>query len=182
MSYYYFAATLPWLTLDGDLPMSVAEFRARAAAFLSRRDAAALAALEDSAQPAAHPFVRAWRAVDTHIRNAVARARAARARRDATPYLREAGEPFDGTLDHRIGEAFALPDPLQREQALDRIRWDKLDALAGTDPFAPRAVLAYGLKLRLVARWAALREEVAAKHLDALITRQPKLQDADKEQ
>lgn len=174
MRYYYFAATLPWLTLDGKPPISFDAFVEQGASFLSSRDFSALRALCDPLLASdGHPFVRTWRAVETHLRNAIARVRASRRRRDATPYLREAVEAFDTSLEQAVTEAFSLADPMVRERALDRLRWSKLDELAGYDPFSGVAVLAYGMKLRLVERWAALKEAEAAERVETLVAREP---------
>ena len=51
-----------------------------------------------------------------------------------------------------------LDDPLERELALDRLRWTLLDELAVSQAFGFQAVLAYGLKLRLAEKWAAMDE------------------------
>jgi hypothetical protein len=66
-----------------------------------------------------------------------------------------------------------LDDPLDRELALDRLRWTLLDELAVAAPFGLQAVLAYGLKLRLAEKWAAMDEteglRIAAGIADAAL-------------
>jgi hypothetical protein len=54
--------------------------------------------------------------------------------------------------------AMELDDPRDRELTLDRLRWALLDELAVAAPFGLQAVLAYGLKLRLAEKWAAMDE------------------------
>ena len=102
----------------------------------------------------------------------VARLRAARA---GAAY--DAGaHPFAG-YDARCASAaeraMELEDPRERELALDRLRWTLLDELAVAPPFGFQAVLAYGLKLRLAEKWAAMDEaeglRVAAAVADAAL-------------
>ena len=75
--YEYFASTLPSFAFGAPPPMSAEELRAAAEGNLRAADLAALDALL-SGGPSDHPFVAAWRDRDTQLRNAVARARAAR--------------------------------------------------------------------------------------------------------
>jgi hypothetical protein len=173
MRYYYFAAGLPWLTFGAEAPMTFDAFLDRAGDFLSARDLRALRALSDPLfPPDGHPFVRAWRAVETRVRNAAARARAARRRLDAAPHLREESGTVDMALERAVNEALAQPDPLQREMALDRVRWGKLEDLGGFEPFSSEAVLAYGAKLRLVERWDAMNQEEGAGKMESLVKRE----------
>ncbi|MGN0844510.1 MAG: DUF2764 family protein [Kiritimatiellia bacterium] len=166
MSYPYFAATLP-LQRFGEAPaMGMADFRASCAEHLSASDNAALAALLDGGENR-HSYVRAWRAIDTQFRNAVARQRAARlaARQggdrggvssgDASKWL----HPHEGwsvALETAVTAAFQEANPLKRERALARIRWDWAEELAGRDPFSAEAIFAYGLRLQLATRLAAV--------------------------
>ena len=164
------------LSLEGEAPFSFEAFRARCGDQLSARDRAGLDELaEPGTGDADHPFVRAWRGRDTQLRNVLAHARAARSRRDASRWLREE-TGFDATLERRASEAFARGDPQQRELALDRLRWEGLDELAGFDPFSGTAVLAYAMKLRLVERWAAMDEQAGAETAEALIAREAETQ------
>jgi hypothetical protein len=100
---------------------------------------------------------REWRERETQLRNAVARARANRAKRDAAPFLRPTAQ-HDTGIEKAVADAFAKDTPREREWALDQFRWRMLEELAGFNPFAGRAMLAYGLRLKLVERWAAMAE------------------------
>jgi hypothetical protein len=173
MKYYYLAASLPALALDQPPPFSFSGFRALCAGHLGDDDMAALDELDrPPAGPPRHPFVRAWAAAETRLRNAVARARAARLRRDPAESLREQ-EGADFFTEKAVADAMARPDPLEREMALDRLRWRLIEDLAGHDPFDGRAVLAYGAKLRLAGRWAALAEPAAWNFVESVVGRAP---------
>ena len=154
MNYYYFAATLPMLSLDTPPPLSLDQFRARCSEFLAPADSAALADVLDPARPTDAAFVKAWRARDAELRNAIARHRATRRRVDPAPHLRETPD-YDLRIEKAVFDALIKPTPIERELALDRLRWELADELAGHNAFSERAILAYGLKLQMVERWAA---------------------------
>lgn len=168
MNLDYFIASLPML-LPGHPPgITLDAFRAACAEQLTGRLAAAVQALLDNTD-CDHPFVRAWRAHETLLCNAVARRRAARLKQDAQRWLR----PVDGgdmRIEHGVAAAFEQPDPLQRERALDRLRWNVLEELQGNQPLTSAVVLAYAVKLRILDRWSRLDAAAGAQRLEALTT------------
>ena len=159
MSYEYFAATLPMLAFGAPPPMAAEDLRAAAEGNLKSADLAALDALLSGA-PSDHPFVIAWRDRDTQLRNAVARARAARARGADSPsspggegaarWLRPHGG-WSAGVESGVAAAFQEPDALRRHRALARLRWDLAGEVAGLDPFSSSAILAYAVRLVLAA-------------------------------
>ncbi len=173
MSYYYLASTLPMLALDEPPPLTEQEFFDRCREHFGARD---LTRLERTlAAPGTRPdedladFPARWHARAVQIRNAAARQRAARRQTDAAPFLRpHAG--MDASLDARVGDAMGKENPLEREWALDRVRWSVIEELAGYDPFAGAALLAYALKLRLARRWAEMDEEKGKQRVQELIS------------
>lgn len=178
MSYHYFAASLPMLTLEQPPPLSVEAFRAQCASHLSSRDLTAMNQLLDRTrdESAAHPFVTRWRRADGHLRNALARTRAEHLRKDFKLHMREV-EGVDTAVDREVADAYSRPTPLEREKALDRIRWRRLEEIGGLDPFAPSAVLAYGVQLTILERWTRMDKETGADTVATLVQRTP----ADKE-
>ena len=72
-------------------------------------------------------------------------------------------------IEQGVAAAFEQPDPLMRERALARLRWQAIEVLQGIQPLAPEVVLAYAVKLRLLTRWTLLDEEIAQARLDALV-------------
>jgi hypothetical protein len=172
MSYYYLVAGLPMLVLGRAPDLTLDDFCARCREHLSAGDAAVLEELlATGGEHATHPFAVAWRERETRLRNAVARARASRLGRDATPYLRpERG--FDTYTLKAVEEAFARPTPADRELELDRYRWQVLDELAGRAVFSVEAVLAYALKLRIAERWSRLQPEAGRRVVEDFVGNQ----------
>lgn len=173
MNYYYLIASLPTLSLESAPPMSLDGFRALCSDHLTPDDLAALDELTGRrTEPTGHPFVADWNAREVLLRNTLAVLRASRQKRDATPYLHpHAG--FDASAEKAAHDAFTQPNPLERELALDRFRWHMIDELTGFDPFSPRAVLAYALKLRLAERWAGMSREKGLETVDQAVRKEP---------
>lgn len=170
-SYYYLVAGLPTLLFDEPPPITPAELTSRGEAWLEPDEASDVrAALAGRLAGARTPGLRAWREQETELRNAVARQRAARRRADAGPYLRPARD-WSAFIERGVAEAFQKPQPLERELALDRLRWALLDDFPGIDPFGFAAVAAYALKLALVQRWHGLTAERGRAALDAALAR-----------
>ena len=175
MSCFYLIASLPALTFLQKPLITPDAFQALCEAQLAAADqrAAALLAREldpDAETISVHPFVARWRAREIQLRNAIARARAARRKRDAASSIRP-HDGFDTGIEDAVENAFDLPTPIEREQALDRLRWTVLDELAGVDPFAVSVVLAYVVKLRIAQRWAALDTEAALARVDKALSK-----------
>jgi hypothetical protein len=156
VEYVYLVASLPGLELTVKPRLSSPALLAATEGVLRpdhREDLRAV--LDDRPWDARSPELNPYLAAETQLRDALARLRAARA---GASY--EAGaHPFSGH-DARVTDitrrATELEDPLERELLLDRLRWTLLDELAVSPPFGFQAVLAYGLKLRLAEKWAAM--------------------------
>ncbi len=158
MEYVYLVASLPALELTTAPRISSAELLASSGGVLRpdhREDLRAV--LEDRPADVRAAELRSYLDAETQLRNAVASLRAARA---GAGY--DAGAHPTAGFDARCAgvaeRAMELDDPRERELALDRLRWTLLDELAVAPPFGFQAVLAYGLKLRLAEKWAAMDE------------------------
>lgn len=169
MKYYYFKSSLPELSMDGAPALSMQDFRRQCKSALTERDHEALMSLLDPEwPPTRHGFVNRWRAAETRLRNAVAKRRAERLKVDPREVCREQ-EGWDVGLESAVGDAFGMSTPLDRERALDRLRWQQADDLAGYDPFTCEALLAYALKLRLSERWALMHSDRGQDRLESLV-------------
>ncbi|MDD5707224.1 MAG: DUF2764 family protein [Kiritimatiellae bacterium] len=166
MNLEYFIASLPMLA-PGQAPgISTESFRAACEAQLDPALGAAACALLDG-RPGPHPFALQWQDRETILRNAVARRRASRHGTDALSAQHPAAGS-DVRIEHGVAAAFEQTDPLQRERALNRLRWNVLEELQGNQPMAPEVVLAYAVKLRLLDRWSRLNADAGAARLERL--------------
>ncbi len=145
MSVIYLLASLPMLTQGTQPPITGAAFLEACRAQLAPSDAEACAALLEG-RDAPHPAVRRWRAKEAVLRNAVAKARARALGQDAGRWLRPA-EDCDVSLERGAEAAMQEADPLARERALARARWNAAEELAGWDPLGKARVFAYAVQL-----------------------------------
>ncbi len=171
MNYYFLLASLPAF-LAGELaPVSMEEFLARCDRELSPADRRELdAVLLADEDVAASCFAREWFRHERHIRNAIVHVRATRHGVDPGPWLRPV-QGIDGFLAKAVGEAMARPNPLERELALDKVRWQALDDLAIGHDFDLAAVLIYALRLQLALRLRGLTVEDGHKAMKAFVVR-----------
>jgi hypothetical protein len=174
MDYYYFAASLPALSMEHPPAITSEEFRALCEEHLSERDRRALDDLFTPLEmPSRHPFVSAWKQHETQLRNTLASLRAAASGREAKDFLREEGERFVTEALHVASEALAKQNPLEKERTLDLYRWEQIEDLEGFNMFSGNTILAYGLKLQIVERWARMDDGVGSERSEALVQMRP---------
>jgi len=172
MSYYYFAASLPVISMDTAPDLTLDEFREQCELHLTDRHRAAVEnLLDDSPDEAPCTFTLQWRSRETQLRNAIARHRASRRNQDVGPYLKD-HDGFEADVDDEVDTAFASPTPLDRELAFERLRWNAIEEIEGLDEFSIDAILGYALKLRIAHRWAAMDEESGQSRADELINQE----------
>lgn len=166
MNHYFLISSLPLLAFGAKPPMTLEDFLKACDANLSESETDVMRDLLDrNGAGADHPFACDWLDRETELRNAVVRLRARDQKLSPDAWLRpQAGAHVD--LQTGVTEAFQAPDPLEREKALDLLRWRILDELAGLNPFSLEAVFSYGLKLRIVRRWADLNRDAGAALLE----------------
>jgi hypothetical protein len=156
MSVTYLLSSLPALELGAGAPFSVEECRRRYAGIsgvsLSDFDAVA------SGTPGSHPFTVAYANVSTEIKNATAALRASKweggVRASEHSYL-----GYHAELHQKISEAMSLPNPLDREIALEKAHWQIIEELAGIAYFSEAKAYAYIAKLQINNRIACFNEE-----------------------
>lgn len=170
MSYHYLVASLPPLTLDGAVPMPSAILPEQWESLLSPDDLRDLRSLiSGQLEEGRHLCLRRWVDRETQLRDALVHRRAATLHREAGPFLRD-HDGFEVDVEEAAARAMAADDPLQREQALDRFRWDSLDDMAAADRFGPAALFAFALKLRIAERWQRMTEAEGRRVLERTIS------------
>ncbi|MDR1306642.1 MAG: DUF2764 domain-containing protein [Treponema sp.] len=154
-NYYYFVASLPWISWGDPPPVSSREFREQCRGLIEPGDAALteycrydprmiLAAV----RPTGSDFIDLLMARERALILNLAYLRATRLKR-----------PSPGEPPHDVPQAEAaakaaceMDDPLQAELYLDRSRWDALDTMVGVDYFGVNNIFAYLMKLQLLER------------------------------
>jgi hypothetical protein len=173
----YLLASLPTPRLGERPEIGLAEFVERCRGFVSEQQWKDLNALlgpwpTPKATPEVpdtrDPATLAWMDLSDQLEDAVARQRAARAKRDPSDALRE---PFGYRVDvaEGVAQAFSLPHPAARERALDELRWRLADelALSGRADFAE--LFSRAVQLRLAWRWDAWDEAEGWTALEAAL-------------
>jgi len=170
MKYYYLVASLPPVALGDPPPWPPRKFLFHCQGALAQDDWTELSLLTE-ARPAegASDFAAWWLALDTQIRNIQARMRAARLHIEARPFIRM-HTGYDVTVAQAVMDAMNRTQPLEREMALDRCRWNALDERILGDRFGFDEIMAYALRLRLMERWARLSDEEGLKRVETFIT------------
>lgn len=157
---YYTLASLPHLEPTGPAPFADAE------AFWDYVDHVP-AEWKDTfrSESAPDPTVRAFREWDLAVRTALARLRL-----EGLPWKdQEGGLPNVGAeWTNQALDILDEPTPLDAEVALDRLRWDFLDALGQGHEFDRAAFFVYAMKLELVQRRSRLVRERGQEAFDAL--------------
>jgi hypothetical protein len=120
-------------------------------------------------------YLREWARFDRNLRNVIAAGTARTKGREVAPSLlsiegdevavtlgRSTAADFNlrGELDfvERLLAALDTASVVEKERAIDMIRWDKADALVeeSGDAFGVPAILAYVIKVSIIGRWSAL--------------------------
>jgi len=169
-SYYYLISSLPLLRWGSRSPLSATDFLAQCEGQL---DASALAALSAVALlptgDAETTGIEAdWHDWDDYIRNLLARARAGHQHRDVSPILRPERDVFP-TERREVDELLANDQPLERERALDQMRWRRLDGLEAGHSFDFDRLVVYRLKLLLLEKWMQFDSESGTRNLGELV-------------
>ena len=144
-SYYYLMASLPMLRSDGELPFSYEDFLEMCRSAVSGAKYTLLKELSLSSEKG--PLVGEWAKFYTALERELIRLRNRRLGRQ---------EQADGERDDAnaaaISAAIGGKNPLEAEQALLALEFQKLDELIGLHSFDDHALLGYALKLKLLER------------------------------
>ncbi len=165
----------------GDPPaFSVEEFRESAAPILVEDDLAEFDRVVAGQTEEGNSFFSAeWHRTDMQIRNEIARMRATRRSVEVRSYLKD-HQGYSVAIADGVADAYARPNPAERERSLDRLRWSWLDELAARDAFGLTAILAYVVKLQLAVRWAGMDVERGRKQCEDVLSDYLKQEDQNK--
>jgi hypothetical protein len=132
-------------------------------------------------------FLREWARFDRNLRNVIAAQTARTKGREVAPSLlsiegdeipltlaKSSAADFNlrGELDYIDRLLTALADTVsvvEKERAIDMIRWEKADSMAEMDAFGSPTILAYIIKVAIIGRWAALDPVVGREMYNKLV-------------
>ncbi len=162
--YYYFAASLPMLRTDREVPISYASFMEKAAEQLSRKDFAdlSLAVFGEKEERASLSIVREWQDYAKHLENALCTVRSERL--GFSGYGREGDKSLEGIAENIVNNL----DPLEGEKAVLSLYFDFLTSRETGSPFSSEALMIYALKLQILERMNAFDENKGRAEFDKL--------------
>jgi hypothetical protein len=168
-TYYYLVASLPGLVFSAPAALSRTDFVTECARHLTPEDQTELEALlAGHYDHVRSTFSRDWLNSERQMRNAVVRARALRLGVDEKKFVKD-HEGFRLAAEAAVNDAFSRANPLERELALDRFRWNLADELNAGDPFGFAAILAYAVKLAINEHWRALTPERGRERFEEMV-------------
>lgn len=157
-AYYYLSASLPTLVFHQSPPLTLETFLAECEKLMAPGDYRKMLLVLSNEEPkerATGDTYGRWIAFNKEFKNEMAYFRAKRAGKDPMKYVRGVR-----SLDHRLTEAVAragrAEDPLSAERILDEVRFEFLEQLAAGEFMNFEYLLTYGLKLKMMTRYARI--------------------------
>lgn len=165
----YLAATLPVCTLGETPPLSLNGFYVQCSGILKREELQELnLLLHNRFSESRTHFGQAWTALNTQMENEMAALRAQKWQ--VHPPLPRLHSGFSLEASRLVHEAFNRETPLQMEWTLDQGRWSLAEGLISPDrPLGLERILAFGIQLQLMHRWAALDADTGGERLESLL-------------
>ncbi len=169
--FFYFISSLPLLRFGEKSVLTYGTFLSRSMDCLSEPEVAVLDSLQLCPPPqavSALPVIEQWYSEETYLRNLVAGYRARSRKQDSGRWQRDSSE-YSAQLIKRIEEIMALPNAWEKEQALDLIRWQRLDELGAGHLFDFPTVIVYALRLLILEKRRRREEEAGSRFAAVLV-------------
>ena len=138
----------------------------------------------DGAERSGNAFLRTWYAFDRQLRNVAAAYTARKTGRDIEPELVGTGD-INTALARNSAADFGLraeidyidtlvqilenKNMVEKERALDLLRWNKADEMTDFDYFNLDKILAYCAKINIIHRWMALDKQIGGEMFRQLV-------------
>ena len=155
-SYYYFVASLPLVSFDGKMPMSVEAFHEDCRRLLTEKDYALMQRLwvsdENDLSGTGNRVLDAWLFFDRGFRNELAWHRANRLNKDPLKYLR-GPRALDPLYAEEVSRISKMEDLWEAEKTLNKMKWRFLEDLAAGHYFDIEFLLIYALRLTMLERF-----------------------------
>ena len=158
-SYYYAAASLPFLEFTSDVLPAAEDFLSLC--YHCGGDAELKIIASASLEPndvSAHPLIRSFWRWEIGLRNELTRQRSLLLNRESVIHSDDTGS--DGTaiagLSEMLKALMQSSNPLEADEELDRLRWQYLDELECGHVFDIQQMIVYYLRLQILLRRRSL--------------------------
>ena len=170
MSYYYLISSLPAIIFGEKPYYSSEEFMKLCGTWIGKSDIEELSKLTLSLEDISvdNSFVRDWYKYEEILRNSSVKNRAAKLNKDPLPYLKPEDKIYTD-IERGVQDSFSAVNPLEKEMALDRLRWGIIDFLETWHFFDLEKLCAYKLRLLICEKWIVRKTEAGLKNLDTVL-------------
>lgn len=171
-AFYYLISSLPMLTFGETPRVSSEEFLSACTDFVSAIELKELKELslippEDYSWSANQTAIF-WYQWETCLRNVLVHLRLKSKGGEWEKYLR-AELDFFSEIEKGVQEAFNKSNPLEMENALDRLRWGRLDDMESGHMFDFCKLCIYKLRLLLCEKQGLLNTEKGSRNFDQIV-------------
>ncbi len=169
--YYYVISSLPYLSLNDELPIRKIDFLSVCKENLKTTDFEMLRSIdlfEADQDKAPLDIIRCFFRWDRGVRNALVKLRAERLGLDPVDFIR--GDMSDHLTGHFAEEAFNADSPLIAENILNKARWKYLDELEFGHYFDLEILVIFFIKLQILERISSFDADQGRERLNAIVS------------
>lgn len=168
--YYYLSASLPTLNFTQSPPLTLEYFLGECEKLMASDDYRKMLQALSNEEPSgrmAKDIYGQWISFNRAFKNEMAYFRAKRAGKDPKKYVRGEYDP-EPRLTEAVMRAAKADDPLSAERVLDQVRFEFLEQLAQGQFMNFEYLLTYGLKLKMMTRYARIGSSLGQEFFKAL--------------
>ena len=114
-------------------------------------------------------FISKYFRFDLHSRNMKVNYLGKRLNQSVDKYVVEADDS-DFEDEKSVQAVFEIQDLMQREQQMDKLRWEKASEIVRMEYFSLNVILAFLVKSKMIQRWATLDKEKGNEMFSSLVT------------
>ena len=114
-------------------------------------------------------FISKYFRFDLHSRNMKVNYLGKRLNQSVDQYVVEADDS-DFEDEKSVQAVFEIQDLMQREQQMDKLRWEKASEIVRMEYFSLNVILAFLVKSKMIQRWATLDKEKGNEMFSSLVT------------
>ncbi|HJO94284.1 MAG TPA: hypothetical protein QF753_12860 [Victivallales bacterium] len=165
---YYLVSSLPLLTLGEKPPFSSDKYIEMCKTFLTEKqmeDLLSLNLIPNHTDSADSEVINRWYDWETCLRNSVAKIRSSVFNKDFSSFLKYENDYFS-EIDKGVQEAYSADNPLEKEDAIDKLRWTSLDNIEAKHQFDFGKLCIYKIRLMLCEKRMKRSESKGKENLD----------------